>query len=387
MIVLLITTALLLIYLIAEKILLEKWIRSVPLRISVTGTRGKSTVVRLLASVFRENGFRVLAKVTGSSPVYIMPDGEETAIKRRGMVTILEQKKLLKKAADLKAEVLISEIMSIHPENHYVESQKMIKPDKVIVTNFRKDHISALGETVDGIAAVYSLDVPSDSKVFIHDKEMNPAFESALNNISANIVSVKTGDLSNFIKPGMLDFSENLELVSAVCRESNIGEEVISGAISKTLKNTDELNIWEMDKNEEKGCAYFVQGFSINDPESTMLAINKIVEVFPGRKNEITGLLILRSDREERTKQWLDFLQDGNNSVFKRIFVIGKYADIFKRKLNNVDVIRSGDPAKIMQFLDEKTGTNEIVFGFGNYVGTGKELTDYWKLKGDIYGV
>ena len=49
-----------------ERLLLEQRLRKIPLRISVTGTRGKSAVVRMLASVLREDGRRVVAKTTGA---------------------------------------------------------------------------------------------------------------------------------------------------------------------------------------------------------------------------------------------------------------------------------------------------------------------------------
>jgi UDP-N-acetylmuramyl tripeptide synthase len=64
-------------YLLAERILLGRRRRRIPLRIAVTGTRGKSSVVRLIAAAMREAGLSVLAKTTGSQPILIHPDGEE----------------------------------------------------------------------------------------------------------------------------------------------------------------------------------------------------------------------------------------------------------------------------------------------------------------------
>ncbi|MCK7480234.1 MAG: hypothetical protein M0C28_25450 [Candidatus Moduliflexus flocculans] len=68
----------------------------VPLRIGVTGTRGKSSVTRLIAAALRGSGRRTLAKTTGSRPMLILPDGTEREIPRPGPATILEQKRLLR---------------------------------------------------------------------------------------------------------------------------------------------------------------------------------------------------------------------------------------------------------------------------------------------------
>jgi len=130
--ILLISTIAFLLYLIYESILLKRYRNLIPLRIAVTGTRGKSSVVRLLVSVFRESGINVLGKTTGSEALYILPNGNEIDVPRLRTVSIIEQKKLLKKAAKIKANCIVAEIMSIHPENHFIESQQILQPNKRI---------------------------------------------------------------------------------------------------------------------------------------------------------------------------------------------------------------------------------------------------------------
>jgi poly-gamma-glutamate synthase PgsB/CapB len=145
-------SAVLLGYLAVERILLERRLRRIPLRILVAGTRGKSSVVRLVATAMREAGYRTLAKTTGSRPMLIYPDGEETTIRRRGQPTISEGKKLIKIGADLGAQALVAETMSIHPESSFVESKQIIQPQVVALTNVRVDHISQMGGTRERVA-------------------------------------------------------------------------------------------------------------------------------------------------------------------------------------------------------------------------------------------
>ena len=49
----------------------------IPLRILVNGTRGKTSVTRLVASALNEAGLMTYAKTTGSDAKWIMPDGSE----------------------------------------------------------------------------------------------------------------------------------------------------------------------------------------------------------------------------------------------------------------------------------------------------------------------
>ena len=58
-----------------HKVVLSK----LPNRIHVNGSRGKSSVVRLIAAGLRAGGFKTLAKVTGTSPRVIDKDGYEIA--------------------------------------------------------------------------------------------------------------------------------------------------------------------------------------------------------------------------------------------------------------------------------------------------------------------
>ena len=81
----------------------EAWLhrralRAIPIRIHVNGSRGKSSVTRLLAAALREAGRRTVAKTTGSKARYIHPDGSEEPIIRLGTPNICEQVDILDRA-------------------------------------------------------------------------------------------------------------------------------------------------------------------------------------------------------------------------------------------------------------------------------------------------
>src|SRR5437870_12875278 len=63
---------------------------AVPLRIHVNGTRGKSSVTRLIAAILREHGISTLAKTTGTAARLIIPDGAERPVPRNGPPNLRE---------------------------------------------------------------------------------------------------------------------------------------------------------------------------------------------------------------------------------------------------------------------------------------------------------
>ena len=56
-------------------------LRQIPIRIHVNGTRGKSSVTRLIAGGLRAGGIRTVAKTTGTMARLIFPDGQAVIVK------------------------------------------------------------------------------------------------------------------------------------------------------------------------------------------------------------------------------------------------------------------------------------------------------------------
>ena len=68
---------------------------TIPLRIHVNGTRGKSSVTRLVAAGLREGGLRTFAKTTGTAPRVIDSEGKDRIIHRLRLPSIGEQVRLI----------------------------------------------------------------------------------------------------------------------------------------------------------------------------------------------------------------------------------------------------------------------------------------------------
>ena len=101
----------------------QKRIFSIPIRIHVNGTRGKSSVARLIGAALREGGIRTITKVTGTYPRLIIEDGSEARIYRKESPNIIEQLSIVKYAAKRKAEALVMECMALQPQYQQSDSQ------------------------------------------------------------------------------------------------------------------------------------------------------------------------------------------------------------------------------------------------------------------------
>ena len=83
--------------------------------VHVNGTRGKSSVSRMIEAGLRAGGLRVFCKTTGTDPMMIDVEGREEPVLRRGRANIREQIAILRRAAAQNADVLVIECMAVLP--------------------------------------------------------------------------------------------------------------------------------------------------------------------------------------------------------------------------------------------------------------------------------
>jgi len=93
----------------------QKNVNRIPIRIHINGTRGKSSVTRLIGAGLREGKIKAITKVTGTFPRLILADGKETIIRRKAGANILEQLNIIEYAANKKADALLIECMALQP--------------------------------------------------------------------------------------------------------------------------------------------------------------------------------------------------------------------------------------------------------------------------------
>ena len=355
-------------------------IQSIPIRVAVTGTRGKSTVTRMIAAALKESGFAVLAKTTGSKPVLILPDGREEVIKRRGLPTILEQKRLIQRAADLGAQALVTEMMSIQPECLAVESRRLLEPLCLVITNARLDHREEMGRTKSEIARSLSAAIRPGATVFVLESERQPEFEAAAARVGAEIIPVKSGPMGSFL-------DEDMRLAAAVATHLGVPEAVAFRGFSEVPADFGSLKAWEAELGTSPDAWILVSAFAANEPESSRRVLEHLRRNLASGRRPLVGILSFRADRGDRTRQWLDAHRQGFFSGFRSVYLVGAHVrsrEIRKLTGPKPPLISLPDraPDSIMEKIVSREPAPSVLIGFGNIGGAGFALIEHWQRIG-----
>ncbi|MBU1650699.1 poly-gamma-glutamate synthase PgsB, partial [bacterium] len=152
MLVILLLTCALILYGIWEFSAHQRNIRSIPIRIHVNGTRGKSSVTRLIAATLRSGGLRTYAKTTGTLPRVIDEKGLEMPVLRPTYIpNIIEQVKIIDYIHKHKPDAMVIECMAVQPEYQWICEHRMVKATIGVITNARPDHLREMGPSMENV--------------------------------------------------------------------------------------------------------------------------------------------------------------------------------------------------------------------------------------------
>ena len=383
-------------YLCGERLALDRARRRVPRRVCVTGTRGKSSVTRLIAAALREQGEVVLAKTTGSRPMLILPDGTERDIPRAGPPSLLEQKRLLRLAARLGARTLVAEMMSIRPESLAVESRRLLKAGLVAVTNVRLDHLDLMGRTRAEVAASLTAAFPDGGEIFFPAEEREPAFDRAAAERGARLLPLPALGHPGRPAPTLPypEFEANIRLALGVASRLGVAEEVARRGMAGVKPDLGSLKVWRVETGTPPQKVWLASAFAANDPASSLEAVGRVLDIIPAREPRLAAVLNLREDRGDRSRQWLDTLFQGRLAAFERLFVVGGHARAFVRIAAkgraggrpSIHLLSGASPEVITASAAGAAGDGGIIIGLGNMGGLGEGLVAYWSRIGRAHG-
>ena len=165
----------------------QKRIYSIPIRIHVNGTRGKSSVTRLIGAALNEGGIKTITKVTGTYPRLILEDGTESSIYRKTNANIIEQLGIVKFVAERKAKALVIECMALEPQYQSITETQMIHATIGVITNVRLDHVDVMGYTLHEIASVLGRTIPKNQYFFTSENQIPEVFQKIANQKKATM--------------------------------------------------------------------------------------------------------------------------------------------------------------------------------------------------------
>ena len=351
--------------------MIEKWrhrraLRAIKIRVMVNGTRGKTSVTRLIAAILREAGYRTWAKTTGTQAAWIMPDGTEREYRKKNRpVNIREQIPFIRNAVKDKAEAVVVECMALHPENQKMMAMEFVRPTIGVMTNARVDHVSEIGATEDETVGTLSLSIHPEERVVSGDKRFDAYTD---NRFEPDNEELPMGYLESFSYPM---FEDNVRQALGVAKILGIDRDK---ALQGMLKAKPDVG---MRGPFRVGQCLVINGFAANDLDSSKMLYEKSVKERGYEGAPVWVLFNNRADREFRLGEFLPLVKMLGEKGAK-VRVIGenreKSARFFHKKAGVDAAPVDGDP---VEWLKTLSGDRCAVMCIGNIKGGAREMIEH----------
>ncbi|WP_440955824.1 hypothetical protein ACSAZK_02325 [Methanosarcina sp. Mfa9] len=340
------------------------------LRIDVVGVRGKSSTVHRLAEVFTRRGHRTLAKVTGNKPHLIL-NGSVMPIERLGpSVTLYENihgyrefVPVLESYSETgHRDVAIIENQAITEYTTRMVNELFVKPDIIVITNVRQDHLSTLGQDKQEIARSFARSVPKGTVVISGEQN------EVLNEYMRKEVE-KRGSVLKQVKippehKGLLG-AETVHALNLVLKEAN--EPLLPYEEIDSYIRSMQPRWLELDRRKVY-CGSLDTGplfnaAEVNDVESTEMIRRQLA---PNEK--ILPFVYLREERRGRSVSFVNYL----NFLYEKGYINeawlgGRNTAPFARNIKApTKEFRAGDDAG--KVLDEMLTVGKPIILMGNTV-------------------
>ena len=282
-----------------ERLLRDRALRAIPVRIHVNGTRGKSTVTRLVAAALRAHGVPTLAKATGTEPRVILPDGSERPLRRRGRPNVREQLAFLRLARRLRVRAVVAECMAIRPDLQAATEDEMLRATVGVVTNVRTDHTEVMGRDLPAIAAALSSTVPRRGVLVLGEPAFADLFAARARGRGTRVV---VADLPHAGATSWLDACTATAL--AVTRLLGVPDDVARAAMREAAPDPGAFRALTADLGGRT--VPLLDARAANDPESLLALAQSAPELSGARP--LVAVYNHRSDRPDRLVRFVPAL-------------------------------------------------------------------------------
>ncbi|MGB7297663.1 MAG: hypothetical protein WBC70_18960, partial [Candidatus Aminicenantales bacterium] len=247
------------------------------------------------------------------------------------------------------------------------------------------DHREEMGWTKPEIARSLASAIPPEAVVFISGDEGYPDLDRAAASVRAKIIRVDRTESSSF-------FEEDRALAEAVAAHFGIPSEMARRGFASARPDFGGLQAWEADLGFPPAPWILVSAFAANEPESSERVLAQFQGKVAREGRPLIGLLNFRTDRGDRTLQWLDAQKRGFFAGFRRVYVVGAHIHALgirkKSGGHHVFTPLSGRSASsITNRIASLEGVASVLVGLGNMGGIGAALVEHWQDIGRTYAL
>jgi poly-gamma-glutamate synthase PgsB/CapB len=368
----------------------ERNLARIPVRVHVNGTRGKSSVTRLIAGGLRAGGRRPFAKTTGTMARMIRPDGQEVDVYRVGSPNIIEQTRIVRRALEAGADTLVVECMAVSPELQPVAELRLIKSTVGVITNVRADHLDIMGPTVDDAAEALAQTLPVKGHAFTAERARAPILARVAERRGTRLHLTADADVSGEELAGFSYFehAENVALALAVCAHLGVDRATALRGMQAAAPDPGVLRRYSVRSGQRE--VEFVNAFAANDPDSTLLIWQRLglERREPGVRRIV--LANCRADRIQRSGQIAE-LVGRLDADFVVLTGAGTALVAFQAVQHGLaaDRIRDlggYDAERIYEHVLDLVEDRGVVVGIGNIVGLGEDIVLHFSNRAFKHG-
>jgi poly-gamma-glutamate synthase PgsB/CapB len=366
-----------------ERRLHRRRLAQIPIRIHVNGSRGKSSVTRLIAAGLRSAGIITCAKTTGTLPRMILPSGEEQPIPRGSRPHVMEQLGVVRIAAALKAEALVVECMALTPSLQWLSQWQLIRATHGVITSVKEDHLDVMGPTERDVAWALAGMIPPGGTLFSADERHADVFRQAAEDRRCRIVEISPEEVAAVTPAELARFryhehTENVALALAVCRALGVDRDRALAGMWQAAPDPGALTEWHWRDGGRQ--FWLVSGFAANDPQSSGKIWAEAVDRFAHVDRRI-ALINCRADRPQRSWRLGQAVVDWPPADV--YLLCGGGMRHFMRPaaragldMSKVVVVAAGY-RQILDALGRLAGSQTLIVGLGNIGGLGLELIEH----------
>ncbi|MEM7187129.1 MAG: poly-gamma-glutamate synthase PgsB [Bacteroidota bacterium] len=360
----------------------QRYLRSIPVRIHINGTRGKSSVTRLLGAGLRAGGLRTITKVTGTFPRIILPDGTEAVVHRKEKANILEQLDIIRYCAQQNAEVLIIECMALQPIYQKITEHQMVRATIGVITNIRLDHLDVMGPGISDVAKALCGTIPKRSLLFTSENRyqnfMKRKAEALKTQFHQSLPETVTDEeMEGFT---YIEHKENVSLALDICAQLGVERSLALAEMKRSIPDEGVLRRYTVYYGEKR--IHFYNALAANDPESTLMIWEQILKSSDD-KEHLMIVLNTRKDRQDRAIRLVEMMA---SLQYDSIGLIGESLDgvltmCKKQHIPRQAICAVGTKPTLQQYqeLCQAAGPATTILAIGNMGAGGAELADYFE--------
>lgn len=302
-------------------------------RVLVTGSRGKSSLVRLIAAGIAAAGLAVRGRITGVLPREIGSAGERRIV--RNAPGHVEEMRWWLRQIPPATEAVVMENSTVHPDLQGLAVQ-WLRPSLTVWTNAREDHQDAWGCGHEAAVDALLRGVPDDGTLLLSGELGRSGY--VMKRLERRHCPVIVSDDA---EAGGRDYrSANLALASAALSALGLGSAEAVTAMRDLPPDVADFRVFLPDERTSLASA-----FSANDPAST----EALFALLGWREDDTSLLFSDRADRRARRMAFAPFLA----RPWQEVRMLGGDAD----------------PDELMTWMRGRR-----VFGCGNVAGAPLEL-------------